>query len=467
MTSDDTHTDFERRDLSALSSWTQELAETFVSLASDIALVIDSDGVVQRVVQRPRDRLAPGADEWVGRPWAESVTTATRPKIEQLLREVRDVGHGRRREINHANGEGDAIPVAYTAVELGSGGPVLAVGRDLRAIAAIHKRFVEAQRELESDYWRARQADARYRVLFEAATDAVVLVDGQTLEIIECNDATAKLFDLPVDSIIGRPAAFAFDRVSSAVVEGLIAAALTSGEQSEVGARLARRVARTSIAVTPIHVDNEMRVMMRVRSVDTATNHADLDDVIKRLMNEATEPVAVTDASGRIIIANRALLGLVLATNDDEVRGRYLADWVSVDDQNFADFVGRVRDRVVLRGYSASVTRRDGEVISIRVSATVLTGDEQERIGFTFHDAVVRTPQVSLQTVVDKLGAMARNLEKGTFGDLATSVEGIARGFLVDAAMERCRGDRSRAADLLGISVADLATILESEHGTL
>ena len=42
--------------------------------------------------------------------------------------------------VHGGNGAGD-IPVAYTALRLGKGGPVLAVGRDLRAIAAIQQRF--------------------------------------------------------------------------------------------------------------------------------------------------------------------------------------------------------------------------------------------------------------------------------------------------------------------------------------
>lgn len=464
MTADDEQTRFGRKDLSALSSWTEELAETFVSLASDIALVIDSSGVVQRVVQRPNDRLAPRADDWVGRPFSEAVTTGTKPKIDQLLREVRDVGHGRRREINHTNGEGDPIPVAYTAVELGAGGPVLAVGRDLRAIAAIHQRFVDAQRELEADYWRARQADARYRSLFEAATDGVLIVDAETLEIVECNDATAKLFDLTAEAIIGRPASFAFDRMSRAAVDGLIAAALRSGDQSEVGARLAQRVGRTSVAVTPIKIGQESRVMMRVRSVDADVTHANVDDVVKRLMNESLEPVAVTDSTGRIIIANRALLTLISVAQEESVRGRYLADWVTLASAPFADFVARVRECAVVRGEQASVVRNDTEVATVRLSATVLTGEDQERIGFTFHDTVVRSPEISLQVILEQLGAIAVRIGEGEFDDLATKVESVARRFLADAALERSRGDRDRAAAMLGIRPEALASILDSRE---
>lgn len=86
-------------------------------------------------------------------------------------------GLGRRREVNHPSGLGDAVPVSYTAIRLGAEGPLLAVGRDLRS--------VDAQRDTEQAYWKARQADSRYHLLFQVATDAMLLVDGQTGRIVD------------------------------------------------------------------------------------------------------------------------------------------------------------------------------------------------------------------------------------------------------------------------------------------
>ena len=71
-------------DLSALSPWANELAQTFVSLASDIALVVDAGGVIRNVAQRGGDPLAPAAAHWIGQPWADTVTGETRRKVELL-----------------------------------------------------------------------------------------------------------------------------------------------------------------------------------------------------------------------------------------------------------------------------------------------------------------------------------------------------------------------------------------------
>ena len=132
-------------DLEALSPWVNELAQTFVSLSSDIALVLDAGGVITNVAQSVGDPMAPGAAQWVGRSWADTVTTETRRKIELLLGDVASTGLARRREVNHPGGGGGSdIPVAYTAIRLGAqragAGGRARPARDRRHPAAFPRR---------------------------------------------------------------------------------------------------------------------------------------------------------------------------------------------------------------------------------------------------------------------------------------------------------------------------------------
>ena len=165
--------------LGALAPWAQELAQTFVSLSSDIALVIDEGGVIRSVAQSGTQPMAPAAAQWVGRPWVDTVSTPMRRKVEALLNDVTSTGLARRRGISLAGAGGSDIPVACTAIRLGREGPVIAVGRDLRAIAAIQQRFLEAQQDLERGYWKARQAESQERQLHQVLTDAVLVADAE------------------------------------------------------------------------------------------------------------------------------------------------------------------------------------------------------------------------------------------------------------------------------------------------
>jgi hypothetical protein len=143
-------------DLEVLAAWAPELADTFVALSCDIALVIDERGVVAKMAQHESQPIAPTS--WIGRTWVENVSPDSREKVEQMLADVVATGHARRREINHPDARGGAtVPVAYTAARLGAQGPTLAIGHDLRAVAALQQRFVAAQEALERSYWNAHQ----------------------------------------------------------------------------------------------------------------------------------------------------------------------------------------------------------------------------------------------------------------------------------------------------------------------
>lgn len=142
-------------DLEVLASWAPELADTFVALACDIALVIDAEGRIVTLKQRDERPIA--SRTWVGRLWTQTVEPDSRPKVEAMLADVAEHGTARRREINHRAKGGGAAPVAYGAARLGADGPTLAVGQDLRSQAALQQRFVAAQEALERSYWHAQR----------------------------------------------------------------------------------------------------------------------------------------------------------------------------------------------------------------------------------------------------------------------------------------------------------------------
>ena len=255
------------RDLEFLSGWAPELAQTFVSLASDISLVLDDNGVIRSVAYGSSAPAAKAAQSWIGRSWADTVTGETRGKIELMLKEVSSTGLARRREINHPAEKGGNIAIAYAAIRLGQNGPLLAVGQDLSAVAAIQQRFLSSQQEMERGYWRARQAETRYRLLFQIATDSVLVVNVETLEIIEANQAAAQMFDMSPDQLVGRPASFGFERHSRRVVDGLLGTAKVSALPSEICARLLSKTTATNVSAIQIRSGGEVCILMRVRSM--------------------------------------------------------------------------------------------------------------------------------------------------------------------------------------------------------
>jgi transcriptional regulator PpsR len=448
-----------RVDLSALSAWAPQLAEAFVSLASDIALVLDQNGVVLNVAQGGTAPLAPSAHEWVGRAWVDTVTGETRAKVGLLLKDVASTGFARRREVNHPSPAGADIPVAYTAMRLGEQGPVLVVGRDLRAVAAIQQRFVDVQREMERGYWRTRQSEARYRLLFQVANDAIMVVDAETLQVLEANDAASQLFDMAVEQMQGRPATFGFESRSRGAVEELLLTSRRLGQPAEIRARLNGKVTATHVAATPFRTEDAMRLLVRVRPLDAPESPADRSATLARLVDAANDGILVTDSSGRILAANPAFLSLAQVDSEVEVKGRLLPDWLVDTDRGFDEFIPQVQRRGIARHSVSQVRRFDDRPVLVEISATLLAEGDQECIGFTIrplaHAAAAPDPEPieSLGAAVERMAARLGDLPLPVvLREVAAMVERHA----IRNAQQR-HGSDAETANALGITDASLS----------
>lgn len=437
--------------LDGLSAWAPELAQALVMLSSDIALVLDANGIIKSVAQGGVDHVTPRTQEWIGSAWVDTATSETRGKVEQMLKEVNSTGRSRRREINHPGAMGATIPIEYTAMRLGESGPVLAVGRDLRAVAAIQQRFLESQQDVEKAYWRARQADSQYRLLFEVATDAVLVVD-ETLQIVEANQAASQLFELAIEQLIGRPVTLGFERQSHGALEELFMVARRTAQPSELRARVIGRLTATSVAATPFRSERGMRLLVRVRTVHTPASSAELSSALGRLVGKTTDGIVVTDSSGRILVANPAFVELLRLDAGTDLRGRFLMEWIAAPPVLFETLLSQVRREGIARSAESRLRSRNGEVVTAEISAALLTEGDQECIGFTIH-CVARRAVVSGERLKIDMEDLASRLGSDALPSLLRDGKELIESFLIENAVERSGGNLSKAAELLGTSI--------------
>lgn len=453
----------EASDLSVLSQLAPQLASTIASIASDIALVIDADGVIRNVAVGASS-LTPSPAEWIGKPWTDTVTGETRKKIEQLLQEVGEAGVSRRREVNHPGAAGLDIPVAYTAVRLGENGPVLAVGRDLRAVAAIQQRFTDSQQEMERGYWKLRQAESRYRMLFQVATDAVWVVDALTLAIVEANHAAAQLFKLTPEQMTGQPVAIGLDARSGPAVEELLVSARATGRPAEIRTRLSAGGAMVELSATPFRGDGAMLLLVRARAVEARQTAEVGPGPMAGFVERMHDAVVITDSSGRVLMANPAFLDLCGLASETQVHGSLLADWVGAPGRDVPALLEQARRHGIAAQPSAAIRPARGPSIEVGISVATLADGDQECVGFTIRRLVQRAGSASgsasgsaevdeLAAAIEQLGAQ---LGRVTLPDLMREASELAEQHLMTSAIERAGGDRGVAAMLLGIGQDDL-----------
>lgn len=435
------------RGLPRLSDLAPEVAATVVRVAGDIAVVIGDDGVIRNVADG-RQPLPRADHDWVGRRWADTVSQATRGRAEALLREAREHGVSRRSELNHPGAEGSEIPFSWAAVRLGDGGPLLAVGRDLRAVSAIQQRFQETQMSLEREYWQRRSSDGQHRQLFQVVHDAVLVLDADSGLVLEANAAAGALFERTGQSWAGVSPGSLVEDGQRARLDELVFNTRAYGAATELRLRTAGQGTTVDVSATLLQGGERRRLLLRARQPEPETPS------ILGFVNQTADAVLVADSSGGVLCANPAFLALCGVPEEVQARGRSLGALLGGDDAPWAALLARVRAEGIVEGARVPLRRPAGRAAAVSVSASSLADGDQERVGLVLR----ALPQEAAGPAMLQLELTGLPLQVGqaTLAELLAEVARQAEAQLIRSALGLGEGDLARAAQHLGIAPEEL-----------
>ena len=459
--------------VTGLADFAPQLAETFVSTGTDIALIIGTDGVIQHVAVGA-EPISGSTAQWIGRPWAETVSGGTRAKIGELLAEAASAGVTRRRQVFHSTLDGQNVPISYSAIKLGPNGPVLAVGRDLGSVAAIKQQFLVAQRELEQDYWKRRHSESRYQQLFQVATDAVMVVDAETLAIVEANRAANDLFGGNRVNLIGQSATFGVLRFERPGVEELLVMARSSGRPGEIrvhatapgGSDNPLHATVIDMSATPFRANDKMLLLVRARASKVSSEPSSATR-LSDFVEQTPDAVTIADSSGRVLMANPAFVALCQlssGTDAGKIVGRSLAELLGDPQNTLSSILAEAKSNGLSEQRPATIGLASASTFDVQVSAALLAEGDQECIGLTLRRIDQRTlggtsgksdypVESELAVVVSDLVAQ---LGQTSLTDLVAEISDAAERHLIELALVQSNGDHQRAAEILGISSAAL-----------
>ncbi len=372
-------------DLSALSGLAPELAEMLVSVACDIALVLDDVGVIKSVSLGGTDPVASNTSDWAGRRWSDTVTGPMRKEAEAFLESLTTSGMSRKRQLNHSSPTGSEIPYSYTAVRLGQQGPTLAVGRDMRAVMAMQQRLVQAQHEIEHDYWQRRQTETRYRFLFQIAAEPALILDASNFSIVDANQAAATHLRRTIPQLTGKPIADFVDPLDHEAMDRILNVAHASAGAAEAEIELASGIGRAGISVTSFHTDSTRVIFLRLRAIgkrlppDTSGD-ARVEAALLSLVRQTPDAIVITDMQGRVTFANEAFLDLVQSPVDLPITGHHLSAWIANDEVAVTSMLDMARSGAPDRLLKARLLRRHDCLVDIELTATLLPSADS--VGF-------------------------------------------------------------------------------------
>ncbi len=357
---------------------------------SDIALVLDRGGVIRDITLGQSDLSLAESRAWLGRGWIDTVTVESRAKITEMLAEAAAAGVSRRRQVNHVSPGGSDIPIVYTAVRMDeSSGNVAALGRDLRSVAMLQQRLVDAQQALERDYWRMRHIETRYRLLFQVSTEAVLMVDASTRKVVEANPAAALLFDQPATRLVGRNFPFDIESVSEPAVAEQLATMHAHGRADDLVVYLVRSGRAVTLSLALVRQDSSTLFLLRlVPVVDPSGPSGDAAPASAaiRLLESLPDGFVVSDAAGRVVLANRAFLGMVELAALEQVRGRLLSDWIGRPGADLDRLLATLQEHGVVRLFGTVLRGDLGASSEVEISSAALSDAAGMQVGFLVRD---------------------------------------------------------------------------------
>ncbi len=445
------------------SGLASDVATALVASAGDIALVIDPGGVIRDIAITNADLAAQGFGDWTGQRWTDIATAESKPKIAQMLADAAGAEPARWRQINHPTASGD-VPVRYLVMRLGLGGAI-AIGRDMRAAAAVQQRLLQTQQSLERDYIRLRQAEARYRLLFDLGTEPVLIIDAATRKIREINPAAARLIGGKDGAFTDQPVAMIVDPADR---EALIAHLGAAGASDDLPALSVRLTGGQEVAMSARLFRQGRAALLLVRLLPTATigetagYAAPIGDVIEHM----PDAFVLVDGALDILFANAAFVELAGAASVARVLGAPLATWLGRPGIDLELILGQLREHHVVRNVATILRGAAGGPEEIEISGVVAPHGDGECYGFTIRSVARRLRSVptaerdlprSVEQLTELVGRMALK-------DIVRESTDLIERLCIEAALAYTSDNRASAAEILGISRQSLYSKLH-RHG--
>jgi transcriptional regulator PpsR len=435
----------------SLGDMDAEAASRLIAAAADATLVMDAQGVVRDMAFGNADLATAlgGRQAWLGRSLAGAVTDESRGKVADMLADATAHAVPRWRHINLRQPDHASMPMMCAANALGTEGRVVVFLRDLRLLASLQQRLVEAQQSMEREYGRLRQAETRYRLLFQMSGEPVLVLDAASLRVLEAN--------LAADRIFGSQFGFldAFAEEDRPRVESLLSNVRSAGTAEERRVSLAAgREALLSASL--LRHDRSALFLVRLAFLGSEPGLPLLPDSRNRLADfvETTpDAFVLASADGRIITANPAFLDLAQLASERQARGEELSRFLGRQAMELEVLLAQVRGRGPVRMFRTLLRGDHGATAEVEVSAASVLDAGQPCFGFTIRDVGPRqTPPAEAPSTLPAAGQLTELVGRVPLKELVREATDVIEKLAIEAALELTNNNRASAAEMLGLS---------------
>jgi transcriptional regulator PpsR len=428
------------------------VAKTVVAAGGDVAMVIDRDGVIRDLAVSNESMAREGANTWLDRRWSDTVTIDSKKKVDEMLRDALQGGRAKWRELNQITPSHKSLMIRFIALDAGREGRVIAIGRDDRATAAMQQRLLEAQQATERDYSKIRDAEFRYRLLFQMSGEAVVIVDAATKKIVEANPASEALVGAG-KPLVGEVFAKIFARGSQDDAASLLTVVQSASRTNTSQMRLSGAGRDFLVSASLFRQDQVSQYLVRLSPSEHAPVAADTGPPLQTIIERIPDGFLVTDDALNILTANNAFLDLSRIGTMEQAKGRSLTDFLGRAGLDRNILLDSLRAHGSVRNFVTLLRNQYGEQDDVEVSGVSVPGPETY-FGFTIR-AVNRRSSERVQTAPElrrSVEQLTQLVGRVTLKDLVRETTDLVERLCIEAALELTKDNRASAAEVLGLS---------------
>lgn len=421
------------------------------ALRPDIMISLDSSGIVTNAILANGISTENPAD-WVGSRWTDTVDTDEVPQIRSMFETARISGVSAFGQVRQRLPSGVEIPVEYTIVKIGSPKGYVAIGKSVEAIAELQLRLVEAQRALEHDYWKLRDVETRYRLLFDASDEAFVVVDSLDLRVLEANPAAIEAFGLsPVGREITKEVALE-DREAFGDMLGRVR---SEGKAPRLGIGLSRSDSRWFVRAALMSSEAPQVYLLQMAPATNGPTTIAPTDPIYDAFKKIPDGAVLLDAKGIVQRANAAFLDLAQVASEEQIIGRHVSGWLDRPGADFGVLMSQVKRHDSVRRFPTMLRGDLGTEAEVELSAAGIGGETLEQVLILARDtnqhATMLEP-IAGNNKTAVLFPLVEEIGKRTLPQLVDEAVGVLEAFCIKSALEIAGQNRTEAAKLLGLS---------------
>jgi transcriptional regulator PpsR len=425
----------------------------------DLTLLLDIDGVIRKATLS--DAVGEdGVGDWIGLNWTETVAGVAGSKVRRLVEDARRSGYSAFRQINQRFPSGRELPMEFTAVRLGEREGMIAIGRNLQAVSELQSRLIAAQQAREQDYWKLRAVETRYRLLFDATHEAVVVLAVDGLRVIEANPEAIRTLGFAEGWDFTREVAPSDREALGAMLLRVREQGRTPGIMLHLGADRTAWVARASLMVAEGGPVFMLQLAPAGSGRDSAPATADRVDpaAVAAILERMPDGFVAIDVDGTVRRANGAFLDMAQLGAEGSVIGQSLGRWLGMPGADLQALLAGVARHRSVRLFATRIQGELGAETEVEVSAAgnsdirprvlaVLIRDVGRRMSSALDEQ--RSPDAPLPST---LAAMSGKVGHAPLLQLVREATSAVERHYIEEALEMAGGNRTAAAELLGLS---------------